>query len=235
MAHLSKEIAEQLMHRRGGLHEILVGLACLVDPEDFFKGLDETEIRLNGDAGVFSAGGQNIVILLGDRAVEVNPIVGPRVAGIGCVGVKFKRPQKRDGATGDPVLALAKIERARAIEAVEQREGPIAIGSGNFLSLGPGKIAEAARQQGRRQGLPVGRFHDFGRQLENPFTRKVLTTEHRDELAAIETEHARLVVRHVALQRERLRIQGRQHAVARFGRRGARTFAFGWLAHGHRS
>ena len=64
------------MHRRGGLHQILVGLTCVVDPENFFEGLDETEIRLNSDARVFSSRGQNIVILLGDRAVEMNPIVG---------------------------------------------------------------------------------------------------------------------------------------------------------------
>ena len=127
MAHLCKEIAEQLMHRRGGLHEILVGLACVVDPENFFEGLDETEIGLNSDAGVFSAGGQNIVILLGARAVEVNPIVGPRVARIGSVRVEFKRPQQRDGATGDPVFAFAEIERARSVEAVKQRERPCCV------------------------------------------------------------------------------------------------------------
>ena len=86
------------------------------------------------------------------------------------------------------MFAFAEIERARSVEAVEQRERPIPVCSGNFLSLGPGEVAETARQQGRRQGLPVGRFHDFGGKLENPFTRKVLTTEHRDELAAIETE-----------------------------------------------
>jgi hypothetical protein len=109
----------------------------VVDSENLLEFLDEPEVRLDRDADIFSARGQNIVILLGNRAVEMDPIVGPRTVRIRFVGVIFKGAKECEGAACNLVLALAEIEGARPVDALEQRERPIPIGSGDFLPFGP--------------------------------------------------------------------------------------------------
>ena len=118
----------------------------------------------------------------------------------------LKGAKQREGATRNLVFTLAEIEGARPIDAIEQRERPVPIGPGDFLPFGPRGITQAAGQQGGREGLPTSRFHDFGRQLENSFPRKVFTAKNGDELSAVEIKNPRLVVRHVGIEREGRRI-----------------------------